>query len=207
MGKDNPRKDEYIETAARLFLEKGYNETSVRDILDAAGDSSPSVLYYYFKSKEDLYRQVMDTKAKKYLQAIDTVMNKDQEPMAMMEDFLKVFLTAFVQGGATDVSDPESHMFYLHLQEQVTNRYIQVWKKCVVYLVPEITGDDQAEALAGFLAGGTGQMIKSCRAVSRVDVLIFCKRFVEYCGRILCMDHHKKSEFENLMINILNSLQ
>ena len=86
MGKDNPRKDEYIETAARLFLEKGYNETSVRDILDAAGDSSPSVLYYYFKSKEDLYRQVMDTKAKKYLQAIDTVINKDQEPMAMMED-------------------------------------------------------------------------------------------------------------------------
>ena len=79
MGKDNPRKDEYIETAARLFLEKGYNETSVRDILDAAGDSSPSVLYYYFKSKEDLYRQVMDTKAKKYLQAIDAVMNKDQE--------------------------------------------------------------------------------------------------------------------------------
>ena len=53
MGKDNPRKDEYIETAARLFLEKGYNETSVRDILDAAGDSSPSVLYYYFKSKKD----------------------------------------------------------------------------------------------------------------------------------------------------------
>ena len=187
MGKDNPRKDEYIETAARLFLEKGYNETSVRDILDAVGDSSPSVLYYYFKSKEDLYRQVMDTKAKKYLQAIDTVINKDQEPMAMMEDFLKVFLTAFVQGGATDVSDPESHMFYLHLQEQVTNRYIQVWKKCVVYLVPEITGDDQAEALAGFLAGGTGQMIKSCRAVSRADVLIFCKRFVEYCGRILCL--------------------
>ena len=168
MGKDNPRKDEYIETVARLFLEKGYNETSVRDILDAAGDSSPSVLYYYFKSKEDLYRQVMDTKAKKYLQAIDTVINKDQEPMAMMEDFLKVFLTAFVQGGATDVSDPESHMFYLHLQEQVTNRYIQVWKKCVVYLVPEITGDDQAEALAGFLAGGTGQMIKSCKAVSKI---------------------------------------
>ena len=111
MGKDNPRKDEYIETAARLFLEKGYNETSVRDILDAAGDSSPSVLYYYFKSKEDLYRQVMDTKAKKYLQAIDAVMNKDQEPMAMMEDFLKVFLTAFVQSGATDISDPESHLF------------------------------------------------------------------------------------------------
>lgn len=207
MGKDSPRKDEYIETAARLFSEKGYNETSVRDILDAVGDSSPSVLYYYFKSKEDLYRQVMDTKAKKYIQAIDTVMNKDQEPMAMMEDFLKVFLTAFVQGGSTDISDPESHMFYLHLQEQVTNRYVEVWKRCVVYLVPEITGEEQAEALAGFLAGGTGQMIKSFKALCGADVLVFCKRFVEYCSRILCIDHRQKSEFENLMINILNSLQ
>ncbi len=205
MGNDSSRKDEYIGTAARLFLEKGYNETSVRDILDAVGDSSPSVLYYYFKSKEDLYRQVLDTKAKKYIQAIDTVMNKDQEPTAMMEDFLKVFLTAFVQGGSTDVSDPESHMFYLHLQEQVTNRYVQVWKKCVIYLMPEITGDE-AETLAGFLAGGTGQMIKSFKASGRADVLVFYKQFVEYCGRILCMDHRKKCEFENLMINILNSL-
>ena len=206
MGKDSSRKDEYIEIAARLFLEKGYNETSVRDILDAAGDSSPSVLYYYFQSKEDLYRQGMDTKAKKYLQAIDTVINKDQEPMAMMEDFLKVFLTAFVQGGATDISDPESHLFYLHLQEQVTNRYIQVWKKCIADLVPEITGDDQAEALAAFLAGGTGQMIKSFRASGSADVLVFCKQFVDYCGRTLCLDHRRESEFEGLIINIVKSL-
>ncbi len=206
MGKESPRKNEYIETATRLFLEKGYNETSVRDILDEVGDSSPSVLYYYFKSKEDLYRQVIDTKAKKYIQAIDTVMNKNQEPMAMMEEFLKVFLTSFIQGGSTDASDPESHMFYLHLQEQVTNRYVQVWKKCVIYLMPEIT-ENETETLACFLAGGTGQMIKSFKASGRTDVLVFYKQFVEYCGRILCMDHRKKRKFEDFIINILNSLQ
>lgn len=42
-------------TAIRLFAENGYAGTSIRDIVEAAGVTKP-VLYYYFKSKEELYR-------------------------------------------------------------------------------------------------------------------------------------------------------
>ncbi len=45
--------------AAGLFASKGYAATPVREIVDAAGVTKPT-LYYYFKNKEDLYIQLID---------------------------------------------------------------------------------------------------------------------------------------------------
>ena len=39
--------------AAKLFAERGYDATSVREIVEAAGVAKPT-LYYYFRSKEGL---------------------------------------------------------------------------------------------------------------------------------------------------------
>jgi TetR/AcrR family transcriptional regulator len=46
-------------TAAGLFANKGYAGTPVREIVEAAGVTKPT-LYYYFKNKEDLYIQLID---------------------------------------------------------------------------------------------------------------------------------------------------
>jgi len=45
-----------------LFAEKGYASTSVREIVSAAGVTKP-VLYYYFQSKEGLFRAILDSAA------------------------------------------------------------------------------------------------------------------------------------------------
>jgi AcrR family transcriptional regulator len=45
-----------------LFAEKGYASTSVREIVSAAGVSKP-VLYYYFQSKEGLFKSILDSAA------------------------------------------------------------------------------------------------------------------------------------------------
>jgi AcrR family transcriptional regulator len=42
-----------------LFAEKGYAGTSVREIVSMAGVTKP-VLYYYFRSKEGLFRAILD---------------------------------------------------------------------------------------------------------------------------------------------------
>ena len=47
------RYEELLETALRLFREKGYRATSMRDIADAMGLRKAS-LYHYVKSKQDL---------------------------------------------------------------------------------------------------------------------------------------------------------
>ena len=44
--------------AARLFAERGYDATSVREIVEAAGVAKPT-LYYYFRSKEGLAQALL----------------------------------------------------------------------------------------------------------------------------------------------------
>src|SRR5690242_18325436 len=49
-----------LEAALPLFAEKGFDGTSNRDIAEAAGIKSTGLLYWYFKSKEDLFNALLD---------------------------------------------------------------------------------------------------------------------------------------------------
>ena len=69
------RRKELVDAAARLFAEKGYESTSVRDILDAV-NGAPGMFYYYFKSKQDVYVAVME----------DFISERMDRKCAVMED-------------------------------------------------------------------------------------------------------------------------
>jgi TetR/AcrR family transcriptional regulator len=53
-------RQQILAAALALFARKGYAATSVREIVDAAGITAPS-LYYYFGNKEGLYLELMQT--------------------------------------------------------------------------------------------------------------------------------------------------
>ncbi len=52
-------RDRLVQTAMRLFWEKGFGSTSVADLLQAAGVNSGS-LYHFFPGKQDLLLAVLD---------------------------------------------------------------------------------------------------------------------------------------------------
>ena len=49
-----------LDTAFRLFLEKGYEHTSIQDIINNLGGLSKGAIYHHFKSKEDILTAVCD---------------------------------------------------------------------------------------------------------------------------------------------------
>lgn len=49
-----------LEAATHLFLEKGYEHTSIQDIIDNLGGLSKGAIYHHFKSKEDILEAVID---------------------------------------------------------------------------------------------------------------------------------------------------
>ena len=49
-----------LDTAFRLFMEKGYERTSIQDIIDHLGGLSKGAIYHHFKSKEDILAAVVD---------------------------------------------------------------------------------------------------------------------------------------------------
>ncbi len=49
-----------LDVSYRLFMEKGYEHTSIQDIIDHLGGLSKGAIYHHFKSKEDILVAVTD---------------------------------------------------------------------------------------------------------------------------------------------------
>lgn len=70
------RKNEILDTAQRLFHEKGYEQTSINAIIGEIGVSK-GAFYYYFDSKEDLLDSLVDRSALAISELIDEVLDND----------------------------------------------------------------------------------------------------------------------------------
>ena len=49
-----------LDVSYRLFMEKGYEHTSIQDIIDHLGGLSKGAIYHHFKSKEDILTAVTE---------------------------------------------------------------------------------------------------------------------------------------------------
>jgi len=57
------RREVIVESAVRLFAERGFRGTTTRELAAAAGVTEP-VLYEHFKTKKDLYDAIIDARSR-----------------------------------------------------------------------------------------------------------------------------------------------
>lgn len=67
-----------LDVATRLFAERGYGLTSMRDIARAARLRA-ATLYHYFPSKDDLYLEVLDREQAKMRELMNEVLSEESE--------------------------------------------------------------------------------------------------------------------------------
>jgi len=79
------RGKEILETAIRLFREKGYHATSVQDIADQVGLQKGS-LYHYITSKEELLARIIAEGLQGYAQALEEIV---AQPLPARERFAR----------------------------------------------------------------------------------------------------------------------
>ena len=53
------RKNQILEAAFKVFVEKGYSKATMDDIVDSSG-LSKGALYHYYKSKKDLFLSLIE---------------------------------------------------------------------------------------------------------------------------------------------------
>ena len=73
-----------LDAAARLFAEKGYVATSMRDIAQHCG-MLPGSLYYHFAAKEDLLVAVYERGVEELLINVRTAIAKESEPWMRLQ--------------------------------------------------------------------------------------------------------------------------
>lgn len=75
-------------SAARLFAERGYDATSVREIVEAAGVAKPT-LYYYFRSKEGLAQALMTVPLAGLVAALRQLVTTEDDAIRCMRRVLE----------------------------------------------------------------------------------------------------------------------
>ncbi len=90
------RRAELLRIAAQLFASKGFKNTTVRDIADAAGILSGS-LYHHFDSKESMVDEILSTFQEALFAQYDAILASDDDPRSKLERAVRVSFEAIDQ--------------------------------------------------------------------------------------------------------------
>ena len=93
------RREAIVDRAARLFASSGFRGTSVSDLAKAC-ETSKSLLYHYYPSKEDVLYAVMSSHIDQLLGDVEEVMARDEPPTVLLHAMIHRFMAHYV--GAAD---------------------------------------------------------------------------------------------------------
>lgn len=84
-------KERILRTSRRLFLENGYSETGLNQIVQESGAVKAS-LYQHFSSKEELGRVVLRTYSEENLFLLESLMKRYPKPLDFLSAWYRVIL-------------------------------------------------------------------------------------------------------------------
>lgn len=85
------REDEILAAAARIFREKGYHATSVRDIAEAVGLLKGS-LYHYIRSKEELLARLFEGALEGTVRELEAIRAREARPRERLEAMVHAYV-------------------------------------------------------------------------------------------------------------------
>ncbi|MCP4670556.1 MAG: TetR/AcrR family transcriptional regulator, partial [Desulfobacula sp.] len=88
LNQDNSTRSKILSAGIKVFAEKGYKEATVREICKEAGTANINSINYYFRSKERLYREILEIIFSEY----DKFDLQDWEQKAPQEQFKEMIL-------------------------------------------------------------------------------------------------------------------
>ncbi len=90
-AKVNQKEEEIFAQAVRIFKQKGYHATSVREIAAAVGLQKGS-LYHYLSGKEDLLFRIFDRGSGALTQRLEEILASDAAPTEKLQSAIQAHL-------------------------------------------------------------------------------------------------------------------
>jgi len=110
-----------IACATKVFFENGFELASMRQIVEMAGVTKPT-LYYYFKNKTELYRYILDTHLQKVFNKVNHIISDyDDYPNAfrkLIECFSDTFESEYQEYTITQREINGRGVFYTYVRDQ-----------------------------------------------------------------------------------------
>ena len=167
------RRNEIIETAGKLFEEKGYEQTQVQDIVNEIGVAK-GLFYYYFKSKDEVMEELADRYADAIIDAVNKLIDKDISTFDKINRIFQIFI---------DSAEKKSGIFMgiLNVKNGITHEriFFNVGKKMVPIVTELIlSGNDNGECncsdpkfITEFLVSGLFNIMNQISPDEKIDYL------------------------------------
>lgn len=88
---EHDTRSQILIASIRLFAQHGYDGTSIREIVQAAGVTKP-VLYYYFKNKEDLYLKLLNEVYSHFFRELEPILTGNGDFITKLKHLAKFYL-------------------------------------------------------------------------------------------------------------------
>lgn len=134
LGKRNERKDEILNKAGYLFLEKGFDATSIQDILDAVGIAK-GTLYHYFKSKEDIMDTLIASKTDLIIEEVKMIAY--DESVSVHERFVKAVAALNIKekddnkAMVAHINNPQNALMHQKINKVLLNEVPKIFSKII----------------------------------------------------------------------------
>lgn len=168
MGKNQPNsgkeevREQLVQAARQVFARYGYKKTALDDISKEARKGK-STIYYYFKSKDDIFKAVIDAEAEIRKKTIDEQISEIDDPQQKLKTYIYVRMLSLKKVGnyyEAIKNDLLDNLYFVnslrvnHFDEEielVKNLLLQGVEK-EVYTIPnpELTAKTIVTLLQGF---------------------------------------------------------
>ncbi len=122
-SKKDVNRETILKIAQEIFSKYGYKKTTLDDIANAVRKGKSS-LYYYFRSKEDLFQAVVMKEVEVLARELDKVVNRNTDPVDKLRDYLLTKITTF-RNLANFYNALENDVTAIGFIEDIKNRYEQ----------------------------------------------------------------------------------
>jgi len=98
-SRKDERKEQILNAALLVLVEKGYESSRVDDIVEKAG-LSKGAIYWYYKSKKEIYLDLVNFWVLQYSAVLNHIVEEKAPPAQQLQDLFQYFIDQFE-------SDPE----------------------------------------------------------------------------------------------------
>jgi AcrR family transcriptional regulator len=122
-SKKDLNRETILKIAQEIFSKFGYKKTTLDDIANAVRKGKSS-LYYYFKSKEDLFQAVVMKEVELLAKELDKVVNRNTDPIDKLRDYMLTKINTF-RNLANFYNALENDVTAIGFIEDIKNKYEQ----------------------------------------------------------------------------------
>lgn len=172
------RRQEIIDTAMKVFYEKGYEKTSISDIAKEM-NVAQGLCYRYFSSKEELFDTALDQYAQKQVEHICSILKPQMSLTELIEKMpafsevendgsyaqkichdksnvkfhnqLSLIICSKLQPVITDLLVAANEQGIIHIQDEETMASFCVYGQLGILLNQELSADERVNRIRSFL--------------------------------------------------------